>query len=395
MPSSETSGPPASRAETLRLAIFIFAPTGGGATRRALTLAGEFAKRGHGVDLVFVNGEGALADSLPPDVRRVLLDSPAIRLARSVAWRSRRNQISASAAALARYLDRERPDVLLSAANHVHLTALLAVRLCRTPVPVVLRVSSHLTRSHQGRGPLRLARLWLARSAYGRAAAAIAVSSGIAEDLLRHTTLGKDRVHAVANPTVTPDLAARSRERVEHPWLEPDGPPVVLGVGRLVPAKDFPTLVRAFARVREQRDARLVILGEGEQRARLAALAAELGVGEQVALPGFVANPFAWMSRAACFALSSLWEGSPGVLIEAMACGCPVVSTDCPSGPHEILRGGSIAPLVPVGDDAALARAVLEQLEAPPDPAPLRLRAADFSVERAVDGYLEILRGVA
>ncbi len=381
--------------ESLRLAIFIFGPTGGGATRRTLTLAAGFAARGHGVELVFVNGRGALADELPGGVRTRVLDSPGMALARSVPWRSRRNQISASAFALARYLDTERPDVLLSAANHVHLTALLGVRLARTRVPLVLRVSSHLTRSHQGRGPLRIARLRLARRGYGRASAAIAVSSGIARDLLEHTTLTPQQVHTVGNPTVTPELLTRAQEPVEHPWLTAGGPPVVLGVGRLVPAKDFPTLLRAFARVREKRAARLVILGEGEQRARLAELATQLGVADDVALPGFVRNPFAWMSRASCFALSSLWEGSPGVLIEAMACGCPVVSTDCPSGPHEILVGGSLAPLVPVGDVVALARALASQLDEPPDTAPLRARAADFTVERAVDGYLDVLRGVA
>ncbi len=342
-----------------------------------------------------MTGEGALADELPAGVQPRVLASPAIALARRIPWRSRRNQISASAFALARHLDAYRPDVLLSAANHVHLTALQAVRLARARVPLVLRVSSHLTRSHQGRGPLHLARLWLARRSNGRATAAIAGSAGIAEDLIEHTTLASEQVHTVQNPTVTPELAERAREPVDHPWLEPGGPPVVLGVGRLVPAKDFPTLLRAFARVREHREARLVLLGEGEKREELTALARELGVAGDVALPGFVDNPFAWMSRAACFALSSLWEGSPGVLIEAMACGCPVVSTDCPSGPHEILVGGALAPLVPVGDVAALAEALARQLDAPADTGPLRARAADFTVERAVDGYLEVLGGVA
>jgi glycosyltransferase involved in cell wall biosynthesis len=172
----------------------------------------------------------------------------------------------------------------------------------------------------------------------------------------------------------------------------------VLGVGRIGRQKDFATLIRAFARVRAQRAARLVILGEAknaakhaERVARLRELAEQLGVAADVELPGFAANPFAYMARAAVFALSSRYEGLGNVLIEAMACGCPVVSTDCPVGPSEILAGGRYGRLVPVGDDAALADAILRTLDEPPAAALLRARAGDFSVERAVDGYLAAL----
>jgi glycosyltransferase involved in cell wall biosynthesis len=169
---------------------------------------------------------------------------------------------------------------------------------------------------------------------------------------------------------------------------------VVLGAGRLHPQKDFPTLLRAFARVRAQRPARLVVLGSGKRAARraaLLALAGRLGVGADVDLPGFAENPYAYMARAAVFALSSAWEGLPTALIEAMACGCPVVSTDCPSGPAEILEGGRYGELVPVGDDAALAAALLRALDAPPARAALRARAAQFSLEAAVERYLPVL----
>lgn len=383
--------PPSGIPRPLRLALFLYAPTGGGATRRSLTLAEGFAARGHAVDLVLVSGAGALADMLPAGVRRVVLDSAAVRLAARIPWRSRRNQISASALALARWLDSERPDVLLSAANHVHLAALLATRLARRPAPLVLRVSSHLTRSHQGRSLFHRARLRVARRAYARASAVVAVSSGIAEDLLHHTALDPERVHVVPNPTFTPDLERKAREDPDHPWLAPGSPPLLLAVGRLSAAKDFPTLLRAFARARENRLLRLVILGEGRERASLEQLVRELGIGDDVALPGFAANPFAWMSRAACTVLSSAWEGSPGALIEAMACGCPVVSTDCPSGPAEILDGGTYGALVPVGNAEALAEAVLATLRTPIARDRLRARAAEFSVGKAADRYLEVL----
>ena len=159
--------------------------------------------------------------------------------------------------------------------------------------------------------------------------------------------------------------------------------------------KDFPTLLRAFARLRKQQPARLVILGEGKIKAALIALATELGILQDVALPGFVNNPLAWMSRSSVFVLSSVWEGFPGVLIEAMACGCPVVSTDCPSGPAEILNGGEYGRLVSMGDDGALAEAILTTLKKPLDSTKLRARAAEFSVERALDKYLEVLLGMS
>jgi len=166
---------------------------------------------------------------------------------------------------------------------------------------------------------------------------------------------------------------------------------VVLAAGRHEDQKDFPTLLRAFARVRAEREARLIILGEGKRRDSLASLAQALGIAASVAMPGFVENPFAFMARAAVFVLSSAYEGLPGVLIQAMACGCPVVSTACPDGPAEVLLGGAHGPLVPVGDAGAMASAIMQVLDAPPDPGSLRKRADDFSSDRSTDAYLRVL----
>ena len=370
------------------IAIYLYGPSGGGATRRTLTLAGGFAKHGHRVDLVVVNAEGPLAGDLPDGVRLVVLDSALIRLA----GRKRRRQIKASGFALARYLWRERPDVLLSAANHVHLTAVIAARLSRAPVRVVLRVSNHLTGSHLGDSKRpRPTRLKFARHIYGQADAAIAVSQGIADDIIAHTSLTCDRVCAVTNPTYTPEIETAATMPIDHSWITQGAPPLLLGAGRLAPAKDFATLLRAFARVRARRPLHLVILGEGGKRDDLEQQVRELGIEADVELHGFVDNPFAWMSRASLFVLSSAWEGSPGVLVEAMACGCPVVSTDCPSGPDEILAGGRYGRLVPVGDDAALADAIAETLDATIDRTALRTRAREFDVDRAVERYLNVL----
>ncbi len=384
-----------SSAPGIHFAIFIYGPTGGGATRRTFTLAEGFTARGHRVDLVVINPTGPLADALPPGVEMVQLDSPLLRLTGRL--HSRRRQIAASAFALARYLRHRQPQLLLSAANHVHMSAAWARRLAGGKIPLVLRVSNHLTQSHLYGGSKRPRplRLRLARRLYGWADTAIAVSAAIAEDVAHHTSLPASRIHTIINPTFTPELLAKAKAPLHHPWLEPGSPPLILCAGRLAPGKDFPTLLHAFATLREQRPARLVILGEGKRRGELEALARELGIDRDLALPGFVDNPMAWMARASVFALSSSWEGSPGVLIEAMACGCPVVSTNCPSGPDEILDGGRFGPLVPVGDPTALAKAILDTLDAPRDPEKLRQRASEFSVERAIDRYLEVLLAVA
>jgi glycosyltransferase involved in cell wall biosynthesis len=230
----------------------------------------------------------------------------------------------------------------------------------------------------------------LARWLYPKAYKVVAVSQGVAADTARFYRLPLDKVEFIYNPVVTPELISLSMQPVEHPWFSPGEPSVILGVGRLTRQKDFSTLLRAFALVRRERPMRLVIVGDGEERARLCALAHQLGIDEDVLLAGFDANPYRYMRRASVFVLSSRWEGLPSVLIEAIACGTPVVSTDCPSGPREILEDGKWGKLVPVGDPDKLAEAIIDTLDNPPayDPA---VRAADFSVERAVEGYLNAL----
>jgi glycosyltransferase involved in cell wall biosynthesis len=181
-----------------------------------------------------------------------------------------------------------------------------------------------------------------------------------------------------------------TRQRPDHPWFAPGQPPVVLGVGRLTRQKDFPTLLRAFGKLRQQRAARLIILGEGEDRPSLQALAAELGVTDDVALPGFRENAMAYMAGSALFVLCSAWEGLPTVLIEALAAGSRVVSTDCPSGPREILQEGRLGPLVPVGDSTALAGAMATALDRPAGSVPLET-LRPFTLDAAVDHYLRLI----
>jgi glycosyltransferase involved in cell wall biosynthesis len=369
----------------------------GGAQRRTLTLASAFAERGLRVDLVVVSGHGELVRELPSAVRLVALHPGWRRAIAALEPRMRLRGLEtfASIPALAAYLRRERPEVLLSAASHANLVAIVARRLSRVPVRLVLRASNdprgvpELWPSAQRviRGFLR----WMLRRIYPWADAVIAVSRGVADDIVELTNMPRERITTIYNPIVIPELRAKQRAPVAHPWLATREVPVVLGVGKLKLQKDFPTLIRAFARLRAQRPAKLVILGDGPQRGDLERLVHELGLVADVALPGYVENPYAWMARASVFALSSAWEGLPGVLIEAMACGCPVVSTDCASGPAEILENGVYGPLTPVRDDRALAESIAAVLDSPPDPERLRARASEFSLKPAIDAYLDVL----
>ena len=382
--------------EPLHIALFMYGLTSGGAPRRTLTLARGFAARGHRVDLVVARRRGPLAPAVGADVRLVELASRWTRVPGLADVR--RFQMRAALFALAAYLRRERPAVLLSAANSAHLTAIWARGLARTDTRLVLRACTHVSgaTAAAGRPPRPLLRL-LARRFFPRADAVVAGSREVADDLAAVTGIAPARIATIYNPLVSPEIEQRAREPLDHPWFAPGSPPVVLAAGRLVAQKDFPTLIEAFARLRRRRPARLVILGEAARparRERLLALAARRGVGTDVALPGLVDNPFAYMARAAVFVLSSAWEGLSGVLIEAMACGCPVVSTNCPGGSAETLAGGTYGPLVPVGDPDALAAAIGAVLDAPRDSERLRRRAAAFGVDASVEAYLDCLRAL-
>lgn len=360
----------------MRLALYLPSLRGGGAERVMVMLANGFVERGYAVDLVLAKAEGPFL----PDVARNLhiVDLGARRVVSSLPG-------------LVRYLRRERPRAMLSALNHANVIALLARRFAGVPTRLVVSEHAHLSlsletvSSHRGR-----LMSWFMRRTYPWADGVVAVSAGVADDLAQAMGLPRQRIAVVHNPVVTDDMLARAEAPLDHPWFAPGEPPVVLGVGRLTAQKDFGVLLHAFAQLRAQRPARLMILGEGELRPELESLAQQLGIHADVALPGFRDNPYAYMRRAALFVLSSRFEGFGNVLAEAMACGTPVVSTDCPSGPAEILQDGEWGRLVPVGDAEALAGAMLATLAETKHPDVAR-RARDFGVDQAVDGYLRVM----
>jgi glycosyltransferase involved in cell wall biosynthesis len=260
--------------------------------------------------------------------------------------------------ALIHYLRSERPTALL-ATLYANILAVWARQITGIPATIVLSEQNTLTSVSNGEHDLRW-KLYpgLAKWFYPWADWVTAVSEGVADDLMQAARLSPSQVQVIYNPIVTPDLLKKSAAPLEHPWFQRGEPPVILGVGRLTAQKAFDVLIEAFAEVRRSKQVRLLILGEGEDRPMLERLIKRLQLDGDVELPGFVSNPYSYMAHAGVFVLSSRWEGLPTVLVEAMSLGTPVVATDCPSGPREILQGGQYGQLVAMDDPAALALAM-------------------------------------
>jgi glycosyltransferase involved in cell wall biosynthesis len=358
--------------------VAIFAPdmAVGGAERSMLNLAAGLTGRGHAVDLVLARAQGPFLVDVPRTVRVVDLKA---------------RRVLASLVPLVRYLRRERPAALLSVL-HANIIAIWARRLSGVPVRLIVSERNTLSSEVQGYGRDLRVRLMphLVKRFYPGADCVVAVSEGVADDLVRIAEIPREHIRVIYNPIVTPQLREKAQATIIHPWFAPDEPPVVLGVGRLSVQKDFVTLIRAFQAVHLTRPARLLILGDGEERPALQALVEQLDLVQDVSLPGVVANPCPYMTRAGVFVLSSRWEGLPGVLIEALYCGSPLVATDCPSGPREILAHGRYGQLVPVGDVPALGRAIEATLDGR-NPRPPRESWQRFEQETVVDQYARLL----
>ncbi|MBK5932094.1 glycosyl transferase [Halochromatium salexigens] len=341
-----------------------------------------FCDQGYAVDLLLVRARSAVLDQLPAEVRRVPL-APGHTLLATVA--------------LARWLRRERPPVLLAVKDRAGRAAVMARALARTETRLVLRLGTHLSAALSGRSRLqRWLRLLPIRLLYPGIERIIAVSGGVAEDSARITRRSRSQIRVIRNPVITPALADLAAAPCPHPWLDERASiPTLIGAGRLQRQKDFPTLLRAFRLVRRQRDCRLIILGEGRGRSALESLAQSLdlrlGADGDLELPGFQSNPYCWLARADLFVLSSAWEGSPNVLTEALALGIPAVATDCPSGPRELLADGRFGALVPVGDSEALAAAILQTLAAPLSANRLQQAVADYTQAASASAYLHAM----
>jgi glycosyltransferase involved in cell wall biosynthesis len=362
-----------------KLCFFLPSLGGGGAERVWLTFANGLAERGAEVELVTPSGPAAYARELDPRVRWVRL--PASRL-------------SLTLAPLCLHLSRAKPDALLSTMTLANLMATAAVKLSSPRTRLVLRESTSPSANYYRaldrlQPPAR-------RLAYRFADAIIAPSQGVLTDLQASlTSSALPKLHLIENPLPIDGLIAQAEEPPAMPLgdFTTQGP-LILGCGRLNSLKAFDVLIRAFAMVQAERPARLMILGEGPQRAALEELVGELGLTGKVTLPGFFANPFPAFARARVFVLSSRYEGLPNVLLQAMAFGANVVSTDCKSGPSDIIQSKAQGLLVPVGDVQAMSQAMLRQLEAPHPNQEAQRRARDFDAPRAIDKMVALLRAL-
>ncbi len=387
---------------------------GGGTERATLALAGALIERGWRIDLVLLRFAGSYRAAIPPGLRlyyrrlgknpRTLLDYcrdsgieatklatdplATIRMLPSLcrafpltgfSWSKTRGSLDAAA-----YLREARPDLLFSALPRANAASVLAADLTGRSVPVAVSVRNNVSLSYSRKERA------VARRLMRRADAVVAVSHGIAADTAESLDLDPGRVHTIYNPKPLAEIRRLAEDEPDHPWFGDGEPPVVLSVLRDAPQKDWATLTAAFGKVRRKVHARLAILGSlsEEYRARILEMAGNFGVVDDIAFLGFDENPFRYMRRARLFALSSRWEGLPNVLIESLACGTPVVSTDAPYGPAEILDNGLWGRLTPVGDAEAMAQAIIDSLEGDTVSAEaLRCRAEDFSAERSVTAY--------
>jgi len=394
-----------------RLAFLLPNLGGGGVQRNTLITASALRSRGYSVELLLCSEKGPLFQKIPDAITRTILDKSRMWRGRWQALRGNPSMLAALALpvlaagkpsktlrflpALTDYLRHSQPDVLFTATTYQNIEAVLARNAADVSTRIVVTQSTNFSSWHQvSREWRRHYLLPLLRRCYHQADAVIAVSNAVADDLAAYAGLDRASISTIYTPLVPDSIGERASEPLEHPWLQDNDIPVILAVGRPGRAKDYPTLLRAFAQVHKKRQVRLIILGEArdphknqERTGKLRELISELGVSEDVDMPGYTHNPYRYMARASLLVLSSVYEGFPSVVPEAMACGCPVVSTRCPGGVTEALDNGVYGKLVDVGDDRAMANAIHATLEETPARNKLIERGSFFSVQRSTNAY--------
>ncbi|MCU7815858.1 MAG: glycosyltransferase [Candidatus Thiodiazotropha sp. (ex Rostrolucina anterorostrata)] len=358
-----------------RIACFLATSGHSGVDRVAQNLLPGLAMAGYPVDLLKIHNHGPnLSEERPANLRVIELKA---------------HHVYSALPEIMDYLRHNRPFVLLSDKDRVNRTALLANALTGTKARLALRSGTTVSLNLASRGRFdRFVQRNSMRYLYRRADAILMPSKGAADDFASSIGLPKELISVVPSPIITPRFLEQLNQPIDHPWFNPGEPRVILGVGELCRRKDSTTLIRAFAQLPNNYDCRLLILGEGRARQRLEKEVSQLKLDHRVSLPGFVKNPYPYMKRASLFALSSLWEGMPVVLIEALAAGTPVVATNCPSGPAELLAGLPGDLLVEPGDVSGLAEAMARQLDNPLPATELSASVEAYTVENSVASYL-------
>lgn len=363
------------------IAFFIPNLSYGGAEKVVVNLVKEMSSQGIELELIVTNSEGAsqkhYLNQIPKEVKIINLGT---------------SRILNTILPLANYIKKQKPTAIISHLSHVNVAAILAQKISHSETQLIL-VEHNTFSAHKSRGFTSKLVKYLMKLLYPQAKFIVSVSEAVRKDLEIYLDLESQKIKTIYNPVVSNELFIKAGASLNHPWFQSNWPPVFLAVGRLVELKDFSTLIKALALLRKHNSARLVILGEGHLRVKLENLAKDLGISEDVSLEGFVENPYAYMSRATALVLSSRSEGLPTVLIEAMACGCPIISTDCLSGPKEILDAGRYGALVPVGDEKLMSKAMLKILEEPPTNKEILIQRAIniASSQKATTKYLELL----
>ena len=398
------------------IAMAIPSLTGAGAERTTLRIAGGLIERGHQVDIVMFEPTVAFKSDVPSSVRIFALCNRARweQQARSdthpnVRWEPntvsrfsclrsailllrengtkvrllmRRFKLE-NVLRLAYYIERECPNLVFANTLTAEIAVFVArCMIVRRPFPPIVPIVHIAIRQGSRQAERR-------KLMYGEFSHVVAVSNGVKESVVAATSLIDERITSIYNPIFTSDILISAKSKPNHHWFYDDGPPIVLGVGRLVDQKDFPTLIDAFRISLNTRLLRLIILGEGPNRHQLESLVHLHNLDSYVSLPGWNGNPYAFMSRASLFVLSSRREGFGNVIVEALACGCPVVSTDCPAGPSEILKDSGS--LVPVGNAEALSKAMLCALNQSVDKSSLRRLAEQFNMEKSMQKYEKVI----
>lgn len=368
-----------------KIVIFIPNANYGGAQKVIINLIQEFSKQNICIDLLLGKAEGIYLSQIPKNINIVNLDS---------------SRLIKTLPKLVNYLKKQKPDVLMSTPAVANVVAAIAKKLSGVSTKLILREAIHYSTEKANVSFRKQPTFWIALRlvplVYPWADKIIAVNPKVAEDIAKVTKISSDKIYPINNPTITLTILKKVKEPIEESWFQEinlEKNYLILGVGRLANQKDFLTLIKAFSIIRKQSQAKLIILGEGENRKQLESLISDLNLTTDVILPGFISNPYAYMAKASVFVLSSAWEGSPNTLIEAMACGTPVVSTDCLSGPREILENGKYGKLVKVGDYEALAEAIIQTLNSENNRNALKERAKDFSVSDIAKEYLQVLLG--
>jgi glycosyltransferase involved in cell wall biosynthesis len=360
----------------MRIALLVPTLEIGGVERVFVNLANSLTQSGAEVDLVVGRAGGGMEMVLEKDIQVFDLES---------------DHMMRSVPGVAKYLRTRKPEAMICAMTHCSAAAVVARGIVRQKTKIIATEHNTMSKIVANTSGLkyRLMPLW-SRWALNAADSIVAVSSGVADDLSTQTGIPRAKVRVIYNPVITDALHSAATAAVEHPWFQLGEPPVILAVGRLDKQKDFPMLIRAFHLLINRRPARLMILGEGPDRNRIEQAVYDAGLTNDVALPGFEHNPYRFMNRAAVFASASLWEGFGVALVEALALGVPVVSTNCTYGPAEILCDGKFGALVPVGDHEAMAQALLTALDNPMRcDSPIHLQ--QFTVRSVAASYLSLV----